>query len=102
MTAENPCNCHSYNTGVGETPNRLMTAPDGKSVCVDECIADTLQHLWGEGVATLNSCCGHGRVKPSIVLPQRFSKEDASRVRDLIRLVDDREYELLSWHLINV
>ena len=102
VTAENPCNCHSYNTGVGEIPSRVMIGPDGQEVCIDECIADTLQYLWDKGIATLSSCCGHGRIKPNIVLPQRFSKEDADQVRDLISHVDGRQYDLLSWHLINV
>ena len=102
VMTENPCNCHSYNADVGETPNRVMTAPDGKEVCIDECIADTLQHLWNNNIDTLNSCCGHGRTKPSIVLNQSLSKDDANHVRELIRKTDHREFDLLSWHLINV
>ena len=102
VTAENPCNCHSYNSEVGETPNRLMTAPDGKEVCIDECIADTLQHLWDQGTETINSCCGHGRIRPSIILEQGCTKRHAAFIRASIKQVDSRDFDLLSWHLIKI
>jgi hypothetical protein len=79
-----------------------MTAPDGKEICIDACIADTIQHLWNSGITTLNSCCGHGRLKPSIVLGQSCDHDSADIARHLIQQVDDRDFSLLSWHLIEV
>lgn len=37
-------------------------------VCVDTCIATEIGYLWHQGVMTLNSCCGHKKLKPSVVV----------------------------------
>jgi hypothetical protein len=37
-------------------------------VSVDTCIASDIGYLWRQGVVTENSCCGHGRVRASVVV----------------------------------
>jgi len=40
----------------------------GDPVCIDTCIAPDISVLWQEGVRTLNSCCGHQKLPPSVVV----------------------------------
>ena len=37
-------------------------------VCIDTCIATEIGFLWHQGVKTLNSCCGHNKVEPSVIV----------------------------------
>ena len=98
----NQCSCESYNLGIGTIPNKILTLPNGEEVCIDACIANVIQHLWNDGILTLNSCCGHGRNKPSIILGQGCTKKDAAFIRASIKQVDNRDFDLLSWHLIKI
>ncbi len=107
-----PCRCASYNrpdlvrpTVSGTVPEVVLTPPEGlgidrATVCVDACIAAVVAHLWANQVATLSSCCGHGREEPSLVLDA--SERDFTAVRSLIAEVDDRFFELYQWHLVTV
>lgn len=93
------CNCRSYNWEIGEVPERILGYPfTGNTVCIDACIAHVLEHLWENGIETLGSCCGHGKDSPSIVL----SQDNAERVRRLIADVDNRQFKLLFWRLVEV
>jgi hypothetical protein len=105
------CNCHSYNMDTGDNPNIILyppshigfTYPDGEpieTVCVDACIAQVIQHLWDNGVKTMNSCCGHGKKTPSIILEDKSTDEHAAYVRDLISDIDPRKFDLLSYRLV--
>lgn len=104
------CNCHSYNQdnpGSGKTPTVQLKPPkewnsEKESICIDACIADTIQHLWNHGIVTLGCCCGHGRMTPDIVLDQNCSKATADIVRKRITEVDDRDFTLFSWKLVTV
>ena len=102
------CNCASYNnpervrpTTSGPVPEVVLTPPPGlgierDTVCVDACIARVVAYLWGYGVVTLGSCCGHGRSRPDLVLGQH---EDMATVRAYIAEVDDRTWGLCQWRL---
>jgi len=102
------CNCASYNnpekvrpTVSGPVPEVVLTPPPGlgierDTVCVDACIARVVAYLWGYGVVTLGSCCGHGRSRPDLVLGQH---EDMATVRAYIAEVDDRTWGLCQWRL---
>lgn len=35
-------------------------------IAVDGCMKDVIQHLWYNGVTTLNCCCGHTMQRPSV------------------------------------
>jgi len=45
-----------------------MKTPEGKWVCIDVCIATEVGRLWLNGVKTLNSCCGHGKMRPWVII----------------------------------
>jgi hypothetical protein len=99
------CNCHSYNWEVGQEPNVILEAPEWShkdTICIDACIASIIQHLWDNGIVTLNSCCGHNKKNPSIVLTESISENYANAVRRIISEVDDREFTLYSWKLTEV
>lgn len=62
------CDCMSYNgqgSIGGQTPERVLNLrtyfpdADRETVCVDACIADTIEKLWAAGVKTVACCCGH-------------------------------------------
>lgn len=48
-------------------------------VTVDRCIALEVVDLWNLGICTLNSCCGHGKVPPMLIV----AKRDEERMREL-------------------
>lgn len=98
------CDCHSYNGDFGTVPEVMLTMltsilPDGerryKDVPVDACIAPVIQHLWDNNISTGGSCCGHGKNRPSIVLS--VGEENYSRIRELIKEKDDRQFEITQW-----
>ncbi len=103
------CDCHSYNADTGSTPEVILELPDhlngtrhNHRVCIDACIAHVLSHLWRASVVTGGSCCGHNRDKPSLVLGNNATPETVEIVRQLIAEVDDREWKLLSWQLVDM
>jgi hypothetical protein len=104
------CNCHSYNaddTDSGKNPEVVLSVPERfswerKTVCVDACIAHVIQTLWNNDIITMNSCCGHGNRAPSIILDDRKDKDFGDYVRTIIAHVDNRDFELLSYNLVNI
>lgn len=46
----------------------------------DICLEDELYELWKQGIHTISSCCGHGRVAPYI---QVLSGDSAKKMNDL-------------------
>lgn len=73
-----------------------------RDICIDACIAKTIRHVWDSGIVTLNSCCGHGKDSPTIILEQNCNKFHADKVREIIAQVDSRSFKLLSWVLSEV
>ena len=99
------CDCHSYNWEVGVVPEVQLEYPldrRDRTICVDECIARVIKHLWNHEVETLGCCCGHNEKAPSIVLAQNVTKESANVVRELVKEVDDRKFTLHSSSFIEV
>lgn len=104
------CNCRSYNAGVGDVEEVKLTPPpelgvvdcigDPKTaVFVDACIAHVIEHLWANGVLTMDSCCGHGGQfgRPNIMIGSGSTTDDAAQVVDLIAQVDSRQFDVFSW-----
>lgn len=96
------CDCYSYNAGMGHSRNVIATYPwdlgkdDGdNTICLDACIADTVQELWRRGMPTLNSCCGHNEENPSLVV----NREDAERIKSILSQIDPRPWKVLAWVL---
>jgi len=67
------CHCEnvefqSYDNVVSmKAPFPVPNHPDGW-VCIDTCIATAIGYLWNQGVVTINSCCGHSKSKPTVVV----------------------------------
>ena len=105
------CNCRSYNWGIGERPEMALTPPPAIAevrarpdapVMVDTCIADAVKAVWDAGHVTLGSCCGHGRGRPSLVLGDDYrTPEKAAEVVAVLASVDDRDWDLLVWRLVD-
>lgn len=64
------CQCVNVNFGDYTNTVRLKTPqiykdrfPDTKKkyIFIDKCIADEVQRLWGLGIVTMASCCGHNK-----------------------------------------
>lgn len=51
----------------------------GRPIYVDKCIAKEVARLRDMGIRTLGSCCGHGKLEPSIVVDER----DDGRMEEL-------------------
>lgn len=96
------CRCHCYNRPDlgGDVPEVIIVPPwSDDTVCLDACIALTIQHLWARGFVTVNSCCGHNGVLglPSVVVS---SDQDPRAVARAIQEIDPgRSWEVLQWNL---
>ena len=103
------CNCHSYNADTGSAAETILHKPEylfgstsRSEVSIDACIVDVIKHLWNNGITTHGCCCGHNKNKPSVIIQDSCVSEYSERVRSLIKQVDEREFSLLSWTLIEV
>jgi hypothetical protein len=109
IVTDEPCDCRSYNGGVGTVPEVVLPSPPWavhdhpNGVCVDTCIAEVVAALWAAGVVTLGSCCGHaGRVAepgPTLILGDH---EDPARAAVLLAELDGRTWSLRQWRLVEV
>ena len=95
------CNCHSYNWGVGSEVGRMLEF-DGKMVCIDACITDTVIALNEAGFTTIASCCGHNRLKPSILLADTLSVKQCTEAKRLLQKIDTRDIDLVQWRRVVV
>lgn len=102
------CECHSYNCPEigGNVSEVLLDAPSwayrsdgGKQdkICIDACIADTIKHLWDNGIVTLGCCCGHNRDMPSVIVSEN---ENPEKVLKIINQIDKRKWKVLQWKLV--
>lgn len=61
--------CHCKNIEFGTYDNQVvMKHPSGKLVGIDTCIATEIGWLWHQGINTLNSCCGHKKLLPTVIV----------------------------------
>lgn len=82
-------------------PEWIQEYRNGDQMGVDPCLADTLLGLWARNVRTLGSCCGHGRIPPSLVL-DGFEFQ-AQHARAVLNDIDpSRPWVLQQWRLIDV
>lgn len=96
------CDCYSYNADTGKTPNVLIQHKTSGTKAIDACIAPVIQKLWDNNIWTIGSCCGHnGKFGiPSIVLGE--NEDNYSKIRELIKEVDERHFELSQWKRVLV
>ncbi len=95
------CNCHSYNWQLGVEEERMVEL-SGKTVCLDDCIADTVIALNRSGYHTVSSCCGHNLIRPSIVLSNSLSAQQCIEAKKLLQGIDDRNIDLEQWRRVMV
>lgn len=77
------CECKSYNRPDwgGSQESVIMVAPSGADVCIDPCLASTVQALWDAGIETCSSCCGHnGHAIAHMVLSDPSTVEQAHQI----------------------
>ena len=55
------CECGSYD-------HQVLMPINGRVQCIDFCISHIVAALNAANVTTVNSCCGHGKLPPSIIL----------------------------------
>lgn len=100
------CDCHSYNQNNNGKPNVILTVPadilaytDGReTVCIDACIADVIKELWARHMPTINNCCGHGKWKPQIIIPQDI---EPNGYLDALSEIDaDRDWVVSRWERV--
>jgi len=111
------CNCFSYNSQQGVDKPVLLKTPEWftiksfngkeyvkkKVVSIDFCIVKVIKHLWDNCIETLGSCCMHnelsplGKCNPNIVIRDNYPKKVIPFIEDLIKQVDDREWDILQW-----
>lgn len=100
------CGCISYNRPEADQtrPEVILMPPfQDKTVCIDACIAEAIETLWDNGIVTRGSCCGHGQIdRPSVVLGEGTTDDDARRVHDILRECDGRQWDVLAWRLVSV
>jgi len=52
----------------GEFDCQIPMPINGKSQCIDFCIADIISALNAANIKTIASCCGHNKIDGSIIL----------------------------------
>lgn len=88
--------CHCENVDFGSYENQvIMKHPSGKLVCIDTCIATEIGYLWHNSINTLNSCCGHKKLLPTVIVnPDDYEKMDNLGYKFKIAPSGYREYFL--------
>lgn len=72
----------------------------GRTASIEPCIATAIQGLWTMGIVTVGSCCGHGAVKPSVVI--EHAAADGERAVALLAANDHRQWDVLGWVITNL
>lgn len=79
--------CHCEDVSFGSYDNQvIMTSPfpqydclgekkKNDSVSIDTCIATMIGWLWHQGVDTINSCCGHQKANPHVIVRDKSIKK---------------------------
>lgn len=71
------CNCINVEFGTYERTVGMkcpfIETNDGW-VCIDICIARAIAEMWALGIKTLNSCCGHGKLEPTVIVDMKNVK----------------------------
>lgn len=88
--------CHCENIDFGTYDNQVvMKHPSGKLVGIDTCIATEIGWLWHQGINTLNSCCGHKKIAPCVIVDKKdYDKMDGLGYKFTIAPSGYREYLL--------
>ena len=100
------CDCISYNMqvpGQAGTPEKVLPFrkyfPDAQreTVCVDACIAETIERLWAAGVLTVASCCGHNGTMPMPRPTVMLAGAEYAEAAALVLANDPRDWWVIFW-----
>jgi hypothetical protein len=94
--------CHCKNVDFGSYDNQVsMKNPFGVRkdgwVCIDVCIASEIGYLWNQGIETFNSCCGHQKLEPSVIVSEDCIKkmyELGYKISSIKSLVQNQNFTL--------
>lgn len=64
------CTCRCKDTYFGDGKNRTQKTIHSKKYTLDNCIINVLEYLWGMNINTLNSCCGHNILYPTVIVDE--------------------------------
>ena len=99
------CNCASYNWRTGQDkevvlilPNWCDTTRKNRDIFIDFCIADVIKNLWKNNIETLDCCCGHKKINPSVIIGQDINIDE---VFNLIWQIDKRTWTVSRWERID-
>lgn len=62
------CTCVGIEIGGYDNQVSVRNPFTEKWICIDSCILPTVIKLWSMGVDTIESCCGHGKMKGYIAV----------------------------------
>jgi len=70
----------------------------GNPVFVDKCLKEAIEYLNANGFKTIASCCGHGKVEPSIIIQSKEQEIKKKPIEDRSHLITindgmDDDYE---------
>ena len=68
-------------------------------VDVDKCIAKVIQKLNDEKIHTMGCCCGHNKENPCVTIKEDYYPKDIERILEIIKSVDNRNWEIYQWRL---
>lgn len=62
------CECGTYECAIPMTvPPHLKDRIEHEVVQIDECLAQEINYLWSNDIATIGCCCGHGDRKKAYI-----------------------------------
>lgn len=95
-----------------DLPDFVDKSKKNRTISADKCSVNVLKHLWANGIETLSHCCGHGERNPSIIIQDGYILRDSKllpqpvigieKIMSLIKEVDNRQWEIFQWQLIQV
>lgn len=83
-------------------PGGIDAEREDQVIWLDECIIPVMLALWANHKQTRGCCCGHGKENPSIVIAKAYVVADVLAIRDIIKSVDGREWDIYQWQLVKV
>jgi hypothetical protein len=94
--------CEQGKQVVLDLPVWVDQGKQNRTIAIDECCVNVIRYLWNAGVETLSHCCGHGKLNPSLVIPDGYNEEAIKTIINLIRKIDNRYWDIYQWKLTKV
>ncbi len=85
-----------------DLPYWVDQGKQNRTIACEECCVKIIKEIWNAGFETLSHCCGHGKLNPSIVIPDGYNEEDIKTIEALIKTYDGRYFDIYQWKLTKV